>query len=104
MPVSAGGYHQDMMIATAKGLNSFITSNGSFFTIILYAMPAAIMMAKSAASAMHIWRIHQKGPCDPVNVASVRNSLVWNITSSISSSSRWMPKSDKMLSSILLYR
>ena len=35
MPVSAGGYHQQRMMLTTKGLNSFITSNGSFFTIIL---------------------------------------------------------------------
>ena len=41
---------------------------------------------------------HQKGPCAPVKVASVRNSLVWNITSSISSSKRWMPKSESMSS------
>ena len=54
IPVSAGGYHHVITMATAKGRNSFITSSGSFFTIILYAMPAAIMMAKSAASAMHI--------------------------------------------------
>ena len=31
---------------------------------------------------------HQNGPCEPVNVASHRNSLVWNITSSISSCKR----------------
>lgn len=43
---------------------------------------------------------HQKGPCEPVNVASHRNSLVWNITSSISSSRMSMPKSDKILSAI----
>ena len=37
------------------------------------------MMENSAANAIHIWRIHQNGPCEPVKVASVRNSLVWNI-------------------------
>lgn len=41
---------------------------------------------------------HQNGPWVPVNVASQRNSLVWNITSSISSSKRWMPKSESMSS------
>src|SRR5574344_1287990 len=40
---------------------------------------------------------HQNGPCEPVKVASHRNSLVWNITSSISSSRRLMPKSDNIL-------
>ena len=55
---------------------------------------------QSAANAMHIWRIHQNGPCEPVKVASHRNSLVWNITSSISSSRMSMPKSDKILSAI----
>ena len=35
IPVSAGGYHQQMIIDTTSGLNSFITSNGSCFTIIL---------------------------------------------------------------------
>lgn len=64
------------MMDTAKGLNSFITSKGSFLTIILYAIPAAITMANRAANAIHICKIHQKGPCEPVNVASVRNSLV----------------------------
>lgn len=54
MPVSAGGYHQQRIIDTAKGRKSFSTSSGSCLTIILYAMPAAMMMAKSAASAMHI--------------------------------------------------
>lgn len=43
---------------------------------------------------------HQNGPCEPVKVASHRNSLVWNITSSISSSRMSMPKSDKILSAI----
>ena len=59
IPVSAGGYHPHRMSDTAKGRKSFITSSGSCLTIILYAMPAAMMMAKSAARAMHIWRIHQ---------------------------------------------
>lgn len=54
MPVSAGGYHQQRISDTAKGLKSFITSSGSCLTIILYAMPAAMMMANRAASAMHI--------------------------------------------------
>ena len=76
MPVSAGGYHQHKTNDTAKGRKSFITSSGSCLTIILYAMPAAMMMAKSAASAIHICKIHQNGPCVPVKVASVRNSLV----------------------------
>lgn len=40
---------------------------------------------------------HQKGPFEPVKVASHRNSLVWKITSSISSSKMLMPKSDNML-------
>ena len=57
-------------------------------------------MENSAANAIHIWRIHQNGPCEPVKVASVRNSLVWNITSSISSSRMLMPKSLSMLSAI----
>ena len=43
---------------------------------------------------------YQKGPWEPVNVASQRNSLVWNITSSISSSRMLMPKSLSMLSAI----
>ena len=43
---------------------------------------------------------HQKGPCEPVKVASHRNSLVRNITSSISSSRMSIPKSDKILSAI----
>lgn len=47
------------MMDTAKGLNSFITSNGSFLTIILYAIPAAITMANRAANAIHICKIHQ---------------------------------------------
>src|SRR5574344_74056 len=54
-------------------------------------------MEKRAASAIHIWTTHQKGPFEPVNVASHRNSLVWKITSSISSSKMLMPKSDNML-------
>ena len=54
IPVSAGGYHQQRIIDTAKGRKSFSMSSGSCLTIILYAMPAAMMMAKSAASAMHI--------------------------------------------------
>ena len=33
-------------------------------------------MENSAASAMHICNIHQNGPCAPVKVASVKNSLV----------------------------
>ena len=61
---------------TASGLNSFITSSGSCFTIILYAMPAAMTSENKAARAMHICSIHQNGPCEPVNVASVRNSFV----------------------------
>jgi len=76
MPVSAGGYHQQRMSDTASGLKSFITSKGSCLTIILYAMPAAMTIANRAASAMHICNIHQNGPCEPVKVASVRNSLV----------------------------
>ena len=63
-------------------------------------MFAATIMEKSAANAMHIWMIHQKGPCEPVKVASHRNSLVRNITSSISSSRMSIPKSDKILSAI----
>ena len=47
---------------------------------------------------------HQNGPCEPVKVASVRNSLVWNITSSISSSRMLMPKSLSMLSAICSMR
>ena len=54
-----------------------------------------------AASAIHICRIHQNGPCEPVNVASHRNSFVWNITSSISSSSILIPKSESMLVSAI---
>ena len=76
MPVSAGGYHQHSTSDTASGRKSFITSSGSCLTIILYAMPAAMTMANNAASAIHICKIHQKGPCEPVKVASVRNSLV----------------------------
>ena len=64
------------MIEIARGRNSFITSSGSCFTIILYAMPAAITIANRAASAIHICKIHQNGPCEPVKVASVRNSFV----------------------------
>lgn len=44
---------------------------------------------------------HQNGPCAPVKVASVRNSLVWKITSSISSSRRSMPKFDSMFPSAM---
>ena len=54
------------------------------------------MIENKAASAMHIWRIHQNGPCDPVKVASVRNWFVWKMTSSISSSRRFTPRSDTM--------
>ena len=64
MPVSAGGYHQHKTNDTAKGRKSFITSSGSCLTIILYAMPAAMMMAKSAASAIHICKIHQLSQAD----------------------------------------
>ena len=60
-------------------------------------MFAATTMEKRAASAIHIWTTHQKGPFEPVKVASQRNSLVWKITSSISSSKILMPKSDNML-------
>lgn len=74
--MSAGGYHQHRIIEIANGLNNFMISSGSFLTIILYAIPAAMTIANKAASAMHIWRIHQNGPCEPVKVASVRNSLV----------------------------
>ena len=47
--VSAGGYHQQRMIETAKGRNSFSTSSGSCFTIILYAIPAAITIAEQGS-------------------------------------------------------
>ena len=60
-------------------------------------MFAATTIEKRAASAIHIWTTHQKGPFEPVKVASHRNSLVWKITSSISSSKMLMPKSDNML-------
>ncbi len=46
---------------------------------------------------------HQNGPCDPVKVASQRNSLVWKITSSISSSRILMPKSERILLSAICY-
>lgn len=39
-------------------------------------MPAAMTSENKAARAMHICSIHQNGPCEPVNVASVRNSFV----------------------------
>ena len=45
---------------------------------------------------------HQNGPCEPVKVASHRNSFVWNITSSISSSRMLMPKSESMLESAII--
>ena len=35
MPVSAGGYHQQRITLTTRGLNSFMMSIGSCFTIIL---------------------------------------------------------------------
>ena len=46
---------------------------------------------------------HQNGPCEPVNVASQRNSLVWNITSSISCSRILIPKSERMFESAMFY-
>src|SRR5574344_1116118 len=46
---------------------------------------------------------HQNGPCEPVNVASQRNSLVWNITSSISCSRILIPKSESMFESAMFY-
>lgn len=46
---------------------------------------------------------HQNGPCEPVKVASVRNSLVRKITSSISSSMRLIPKSERMFPSAIRY-
>jgi hypothetical protein len=76
VPLSAGGYHQHMIRLIPRGRRSFITSRGSFLYIILKAICPATMSENSAANAMHIWRIHQNGPCVPVKVASQRNSFV----------------------------
>ena len=78
-------------MAMANTRSTFSTSNGSPFVIILYAMPAAMMMANIAPRAMQHSSIHQNGPLAPINVASVRNSFVWKMTSSISSSNMSMP-------------
>ena len=37
---------------------------------------AILLSSALSGRAMHICKIHQKGPCAPVKVASVRNSLV----------------------------
>ena len=94
IPVSAGGYHQHKMNEIANGLNSFMMSNGSFLTIILYVIPAATIIENSAANAIHIWRIHQLSQagltignerivrwCNITDLQSIRNESRFRIGS-----------------------